>query len=67
MSAFAEVTHQECVTVELTDLGYSKNEIQQFQKTVKCPRCGCDLQKTPSGGRWFAHLSNCDGKKSKKC
>ena len=66
VSAFAKVANQESVVVELKDLGMSENEIKQFQKTVTCPRCGCDMTKIPCGGRWFSHLANCDGKKPKK-
>ncbi|NLE06717.1 MAG: hypothetical protein GX638_18195 [Crenarchaeota archaeon] len=63
MSAFVEVARQIGITVELKDLGYSQSEIEKFQESVKCPRCGQDLQKTPGGGRWFVHLSNCKGNK----
>ncbi len=65
VSAFVKVANQESVVVELKDLGLTENEIEQFQKTITCPRCGTDLQKIPCGGRWFAHLAKCDEKTQK--
>jgi hypothetical protein len=58
-------TGKEAVIVELKDLGYSEQEVDAFQKTTKCPRCGCDFSNLPYSGRWLAHLSNCNGKHAK--
>ena len=58
-------TGKEAVIVELKDLGYSEQELDTFQKTTKCPRCGCDFSNLPYSVRWLAHLSNCTGKNTK--
>jgi protein-arginine kinase activator protein McsA len=58
-------TGKEAVIVELKNLGYTEKEMDNFQKTTKCPRCGCDFSSLPYSGRWLAHLSNCNGKHSK--
>ncbi|MGD6807807.1 MAG: hypothetical protein ACQCN4_12720 [Candidatus Bathyarchaeia archaeon] len=58
-------TGKETVIIELKNLGYSEQEMDAFQKTTKCPRCGCDFSAIPYSGRWLAHLSNCNGKTKK--
>jgi protein-arginine kinase activator protein McsA len=58
-------TEKEAVIVELKNLGYSETEMDNFQKTTKCPRCGRDFSSLPYSGRWLAHLSNCNGKHTK--
>jgi protein-arginine kinase activator protein McsA len=52
---------KETIVVELKTLGYSEQEVNDFQKTLKCPRCGRDFSNIPYSGRWLAHLTNCDG------
>ena len=55
-------TVKQGILIELKDLGYSNQEMDKFQETTKCPRCGCDFTNLPVSGRWLAHLSNCKGK-----
>jgi protein-arginine kinase activator protein McsA len=58
---------KQTVAVELKNLGYSTKEVDGFQKTTKCPRCGMDFSNLPFSGRWLAHLANCKAKpKAKK-
>lgn len=58
---------KQTVAVELKNLGYSTKEVNGFQKTTKCPRCGTDFSNLPFSGRWLAHLANCKAKpKAKK-
>ena len=56
---------RDTIVVELKDLGFSEKEVKGFQKTLKCPRCGCDFSNLPYSGRWLAHLANCEGKTKK--
>jgi hypothetical protein len=58
-------TGKDAVVVELKSLGYSKTEMNSFQKTTKCPRCGADFSNIPYSGRWLAHFGNCTGKTKK--
>ncbi len=53
---------KQTVVVELKNLGYTAKEVDGFQKTTKCPRCGMDFSALPFSGRWLAHLANCKGK-----
>lgn len=58
---------KQTAVVELKKLGYSTKEVNGFQKTTKCPRCGTDFATLPYSGRWLAHLANCKAKpKAKK-
>ncbi len=57
---------KQSVVVELENLGYSAKEVNGFQKTTKCPRCGTDFSALPYSGRWLAHLTNCKGKNKAK-
>ncbi len=58
-------TGKDAVIVELKNLGYTAKEMETFQKTTKCPRCGSDFSNIPYSGRWLAHLSNCNGQHKK--
>jgi hypothetical protein len=57
---------KQAVVVELKNLGYTAKEVDGFQKTTKCPRCGMDFAALPYSGRWLAHLANCKGKAKPK-
>jgi hypothetical protein len=64
VTTLGEVAKEQWVVEKLAKRGYSKKEIEKFQKTIACPRCGHGFLSFPDGWGWLSHLSSCKKKAS---